>query len=174
MILRRSLGIPTDISCANDSGLDNATYVASQRNSALKKRGNFQWKMSPGVAVTPCSVYSVLAFLIVIGSWRLWTFRSYRAPEAMSSTGTMKLPRDSCGSTAMHPARKSQQVQSRWAPATACRAHGTGGKNSVLTSSKNSSRTRMMRWRLKSTSFSISVQVVTSRCFQNGPGCVLG
>ena len=113
MISRRSTGIPTDISCANDSGLDNATYVASQRNSAEKKRGNFQWKISPGVAVTPCSVFSVLAFLIVIGSWRLWTFRSYRALEAASTTSTTKLPRDSCDSTAIHPARKSQQGRSR-------------------------------------------------------------
>ena len=68
---RRSAGIPTEISWASDGGLDKATYVASHRSSGEKKRGNFQWKMRPGVAVTPCKVCSVLAVLMVVGSWRL-------------------------------------------------------------------------------------------------------
>ena len=43
MISRRSRGIPTDISCANDSGLDSATYVASQRNSACSQWAIHSW-----------------------------------------------------------------------------------------------------------------------------------
>ena len=70
---RKFAGSPTDINCAREGGLDKATYVASHRSSAEKKRGNFQWKMRPGFAVTPCNVLIVLAVRIVIGSCRLWT-----------------------------------------------------------------------------------------------------
>ena len=109
-------GIPMDISCARDGGLDKATYVASQRNSAEKKRGNFQWKMRPGSAVTPCRVLSVLAVLIVIGTCRLVIRRVNIAFEVGSCISTLKLRRESCGFTAIHPPRKSQLLQSRHAP----------------------------------------------------------
>ena len=73
MILRSSSGSPTDISCAREGGLDNDMHVANHRNSSEKQRGNFQWKMSPGLAVTPCSVLSVLAVLTVNGICLLLT-----------------------------------------------------------------------------------------------------
>ena len=74
IMFRNSSGSPTDMNCARDGGRDKVTYVASHRSSPEKKRGNFQWKIKPGSAVTPCSVWIVLAVLIVIGSCRLWTW----------------------------------------------------------------------------------------------------
>ena len=63
--------VNNDKNCARDGGRDKVTYVASHRSSSEKKRGNFQWKIKPGSTVTPCSVWIVLAVLIVIGSCRL-------------------------------------------------------------------------------------------------------
>ena len=135
MISRRLPSGPMEISCAKDSGLDRATYVASQRSSADINRGNFQWKMRPGDAVTPWRVWRVLAVLMVIGSWRLWTLSlNWNAGSSGSGTSTIKLRGPSCGSIATHPARKSQPVvQSLRAPHSACKGQGIGGRNSVLT-----------------------------------------
>ena len=119
IMFRNSSGSPTDISCAREGGLDKATYVASHRSSSEKKRGNFQWKIKPGSVVTPCSVWIVLAVLIVMGSCRLCTWIVYAQFPLGSCTSTGKLRRESCGSTAIHPARKSQFVQSRQAPVVA-------------------------------------------------------
>eukprot|EP00969_Alexandrium_andersonii_P342581 15143411-Alexandrium_andersonii.AAC.1 len=58
---RRLGGRPSEMSCASDGGRDRATYVANQRSSSEKKRGNRQWKIKPGCAVVPCSVWRVLA-----------------------------------------------------------------------------------------------------------------
>ena len=66
-------GISIDMSCFKEGGLDNATYVANQRSSSEKNRGYFQWKMSPGLAVVPCSVWMVLAVRTVTGSCNLLT-----------------------------------------------------------------------------------------------------
>ena len=119
IIFRNSSGSPTDINCARDGGRDKATYVASHRSSSEKKRGNFQWKIKPGSAVTPCSVWIVLAVLIVIGSCRLCTWIVYAHFPFGSCTSTGKLRRESGGSTAIHPARMSQLVQSGQAPVAA-------------------------------------------------------
>ena len=112
IMFRNSSGNPTDINCARDGGLDKVTYVASHRSSSEKKRGNFQWKINPGSVVTPCSVLMVLAVLIVMGSCFLLTWSVYTQSAPGSCTSTAKLLRESCGSTAMHPARKSQCAQS--------------------------------------------------------------
>ena len=57
MMPRRESGMPMEISCLKDGGRESATYVANQRSSSEKKRGNRQWNMRPGSAVTPCSVW---------------------------------------------------------------------------------------------------------------------
>ena len=112
IMFRNSSGSPTDMNCARDGGRDKVTYVASHRSSSEKKRGNFQWKIKPGSVVTPCSVLMVLAVLIVMGNCFLLTWSVYTQSAPGSCTSTAKLLRESCGSTAMQPARKSQCAHS--------------------------------------------------------------
>ena len=73
MIFFSPSGISIDMSCSREGGLDNAMYVANQRSSSEKNRGYFQWKLSPGLAVVPCSVWMVLAVRTVTGSCNLLT-----------------------------------------------------------------------------------------------------
>ena len=73
MLLLRLAGRPTETSCDKDGGRERATHVASQRSSSEKKRGNRPGKIRPGSAVLPCSVWRVLAALMVMGSWRRCT-----------------------------------------------------------------------------------------------------
>ena len=85
----------------------------------------------------PCSVWRVLAALIVMGSWRRCTRSSYTQslPGLGSATSTWKLPRDSCGCTATQPGLNAHRGHVLSAPAAAWAAQEMGGNNSVLTSS---------------------------------------
>ena len=98
MSLRMAEVSPTDRHWAKDRGLDNATYTANHRISLLIRRGKIQWKIKPGSVVVPCSVWRVLAVVMVSGICLRCTFKCHSliavsslAPMGCAVTGTRKL-----------------------------------------------------------------------------------
>jgi len=86
MISRMLWFKPMDRSWLRLGTRESATYTTNHLMSLLMRLGNRQWKMRPGSAVAPCSVYSDDASKDVSGTWRRMTLSGYEAPFHSTST----------------------------------------------------------------------------------------